>query len=257
MADAQILAAGQSSSPLDYTVPNAQEIVLNAVRAVFDGTGAAGNFLPCVTVVSDGGFEVASAIGSVVAAGGSADASFFPGVGVGAGGGTTSPDLPWGMARRDALTVATGAGFTSVDFDTTVGTVSFGSSGDGIVSITVDGTGTHCLTLNAAGLYLVSWHAQGFTNAAPAVNATLEADCDFDTGDYVAGALQGAPTLTSVGPQSILEAGESMILDLDATNYPIPNTGRLKVRQNTGNNLTVYSVVQAVRLSTITDPNIF
>jgi len=76
--DAQILAAGTADAPLDYGVPNAQEILLKAVNANFDGSAAAGDFLPAVVIESDGGVVIARAIGQAVTAGDSAEVSFFP-----------------------------------------------------------------------------------------------------------------------------------------------------------------------------------
>ena len=73
----QILPGGQSSAPYTYTLPASTAFTLMAVRAVFDGT-AAGAFLPCVQLVSDAGVVMAETIGTSVAAGGSADVSFFP-----------------------------------------------------------------------------------------------------------------------------------------------------------------------------------
>jgi len=88
--DAQILAAGTADAPLDYRVPNAQEILLKAVNANFDGSGAAGDFLPAVVIESDGGVVIARAIGQAVTAGDSAEVSFFPRVGSGSGSPATS-----------------------------------------------------------------------------------------------------------------------------------------------------------------------
>lgn len=75
---AQIIAAGQEPTPVEYLVPNAQEIIVTAVDAVFDGTGAAGDFIPTVELVSDGGKRISFAIASKVLAGGSAEVSFAP-----------------------------------------------------------------------------------------------------------------------------------------------------------------------------------
>ena len=57
MADATIpiLGLGTSSVPQDYTVKGGQVLGLSAVRAQFDGSGAAGAFLPCVQILSAAG----------------------------------------------------------------------------------------------------------------------------------------------------------------------------------------------------------
>jgi hypothetical protein len=50
------------------------------VNADFDGSGAAGDYLPCVTIVSDAGEVVARAVdqGVKVTAGSDAEVSWFP-----------------------------------------------------------------------------------------------------------------------------------------------------------------------------------
>lgn len=89
--DAQILAAGTAAAPLDYTVPNAAEFELLVVAGNFDGSGAASPFLPAVVIESDGHVPIARAItDSAVAAGGSAEVSFFPGVKHAASGATST-----------------------------------------------------------------------------------------------------------------------------------------------------------------------
>jgi hypothetical protein len=72
----QVIAAGQG-----YTVPSAQEITVRAVRAQFNGAAAAGSYVPTLQIVGDSGLVVAECpVGATVAAGASADVSWFPGV---------------------------------------------------------------------------------------------------------------------------------------------------------------------------------
>lgn len=92
MPDVAIKQAQVASSPAGYTVPGAQEIVLKSVKASFDGTGASGNFVPLLQLVEPGGTVMVECPASVsVAAGGSADVSWFPGLAgtTGGGGGPT------------------------------------------------------------------------------------------------------------------------------------------------------------------------
>lgn len=79
MADVQIHLEA-ADAPLSYTVPNTSELIPKAVSAVFDGTGASGQFAPLVEVISDGGIVVAQSKADTVAAGGSAEVSWFQGV---------------------------------------------------------------------------------------------------------------------------------------------------------------------------------
>lgn len=76
--DQQILVAGTSAVPLAYTVPNAIEAALLCVNATIDGTGASGQFLATVEIVSDGGVVVARCpCFTTLAVGGSAEISWF------------------------------------------------------------------------------------------------------------------------------------------------------------------------------------
>lgn len=78
-SDVQILIAGAAAIPLAYEVPNAQEIQPLAVSADFDGSGAAGSFLPTLLIQSDAGLIVARIpVSSAVAAGGSASVTWAP-----------------------------------------------------------------------------------------------------------------------------------------------------------------------------------
>ena len=88
--DVQI-AGGIGAAPQSYTVPNATEIVPRVVNATFDGSGAAGSFLPTLEIVSDGGVVIARCpTASAVGAGGSAEVSFFPNGDNAAGAGTSA-----------------------------------------------------------------------------------------------------------------------------------------------------------------------
>src|SRR5689334_6132616 len=97
--DGQILVAETGTAPVEYEVPNAQEFELLAVAADMDGSGAASSWIPAVVIESDGGKVVARAAdpANVVAAGGSAEVSWFPGVknvsGGGGGGSGTAPSV--------------------------------------------------------------------------------------------------------------------------------------------------------------------
>jgi len=80
VADVQILRAPTSAVPSNYVLPDAAELRLKAVYAELDGSGAAGTFLPCVTLISDSGDVIGRAVDQdvSVAAGASADVTWFP-----------------------------------------------------------------------------------------------------------------------------------------------------------------------------------
>lgn len=90
-SDVQILGTGTKNAPLDYVIPAAAEIAPKAVRAHFDGSGAGGAFLPTLVILSDAGAEVARIPTAIpVAAGASAEVSWFPHV-----GGAPLPPWTW------------------------------------------------------------------------------------------------------------------------------------------------------------------
>jgi hypothetical protein len=96
VADVALLASQAGEAPIGYQVPGAQEIILKSITASFDGSGASGNFLPVLQIVAPNGAVLASCpVGSTLAAGASADVSWFPRGGVatsGSGSGITEID---------------------------------------------------------------------------------------------------------------------------------------------------------------------
>jgi hypothetical protein len=110
--DVQLTALQTHAAPLDYIVPGSALIRVKSIRGEFTDNGAAGAWLPAVQLISDSGHVIATASdqGASVAAGGSADASFFPGVkasaaasssgGTLAGYGQNSAGFTWGPGNR-------------------------------------------------------------------------------------------------------------------------------------------------------------
>lgn len=93
-ADTAISVGQTQATPLTYTLPSAQDVVLHGARASYDGTGAAGSFVPLLQILAPGGLIVSEAIGgATLAAGASADLSWFPRVGGGGGGAITTQTL--------------------------------------------------------------------------------------------------------------------------------------------------------------------
>lgn len=113
MADATILAAGSEALPAGYTVPAQQVIQPKMVRAVVDGTGASGSFVAVCQIVSDSGIIIAEGVcSSTVAAGGSAQVSWFPGGGLGIE--AASGLAPWAMLQRGLAVSCPGTTVTKI-----------------------------------------------------------------------------------------------------------------------------------------------
>lgn len=91
MSDVSIRATAVTPAPMDYKVPGAQEIAPKSVTASMDGTGAGSGWYPCLQLLDPAGNVMFSAVSTtVLAAGASADVSWFPHI----ARGTTSGQLP-------------------------------------------------------------------------------------------------------------------------------------------------------------------
>lgn len=99
MPDVPIVNRASVTAPKDYTLPQSQEIILKAVKADIDGTGAGGTWLPALQLVSNNGDVMWTACdtSSPQAAGGSVTVTWFPGVRTTGAGSLSNPGL---MAAR-------------------------------------------------------------------------------------------------------------------------------------------------------------
>lgn len=123
MTDVSILDPAVHAAPKNYAVAGAQEIILKGVTASFDGSGAAAAWTPAVQIVDPSGAVVGTyTLGQSLAAGASADVSWFPGVGAGssgsgAGGGGLPVRVPLDTPDAGGFAVpglSTSFGFTTV-----------------------------------------------------------------------------------------------------------------------------------------------
>lgn len=145
-SDVSLSVLGDQDAPVTYTVPGAQEIIVKACQATFDGTDAVGSFLPIVQFVSPAGRVIATAQGPAIAAGSIGDVSFFPHVAAAAsssGSGIQYDTYPqsgdWLYSETTGEGGPNGAG---VDFeDTGSGGIRFVASNTGYVIINANGQG--------------------------------------------------------------------------------------------------------------------
>lgn len=89
MADVTLAAQAVEDAPLAYPIPGAAELLLKLLTADYDGTGAGGDYVPCVQItLADGTVAGTFPLQTTVAEGSSVDVSWFPNGGLrGAGGG--------------------------------------------------------------------------------------------------------------------------------------------------------------------------
>lgn len=162
-----------TAAPVSYTVSGDQRFTLVGVRATFDGTGAGGPFLPCVQILSPAGHVLSQTIGLAVAAGASADVSFFPlRRGTTTAGATKTLDQLISASSPDAWW----------KLNETSGTVAHDSSGNGHDAPTTAGqsTATWAAAVSPVGQVAAHFHTSGTATefsipAYPSLGATFTA----------------------------------------------------------------------------------
>lgn len=154
MADAPISLPAVESTPATYTLGDAAEFILKAVYAEFDGSGAGAAWLPAVVIRSDAGRVIARAVDPAVsvAAGASADVSFFPGVKHAAAAAATGAAPDTVRLRGVNMVVPSVPGGFSGEI--TWNNATKVETGTGIWTYTLDGSGNVVEVLaSAPGLY--------------------------------------------------------------------------------------------------------
>lgn len=82
-ADAIIARDGPVAAPMSYQVPAGAAIVPLCVTASFDGSGAAGSYVPCLEILTPDGKVLSRAVlQETIAAAEGADVTWFPGVAI-------------------------------------------------------------------------------------------------------------------------------------------------------------------------------
>lgn len=115
MADAAYVDSSVQAAPKAYTLAQSQELQVKAFRAAIDGSAAQGAFLPTLQLIAPSGAVMwESAPTTPVAAGGSADCSWFPGgdleTGGSSGGGSGLNVLYTNTLGASAASIDTGSG---------------------------------------------------------------------------------------------------------------------------------------------------
>jgi hypothetical protein len=116
--DTQIHPTGTENVPADYLIQKSAEILLKGVYASFDGSGAGGDFLPLLRIISNAGSVVLEAVSdTTVAAGGSADVSWFPHLAAAAPVSSGLTSLPLAWAHSSSVVTSPAGGSVSFPWD--------------------------------------------------------------------------------------------------------------------------------------------
>lgn len=159
-----ITRPGPAPAPLTYELGAVEEIQIKTAYATFDGTGASGDFLACLTILAQSG-QILSRVfpSTTVKAGNVANVSYapFPGGLASSGGGYTPPRVYEKFNTGTTTFIANGAG-SAVNFGTFLsGTQLFSTTAftflatalfDGIVFVSATVVG---LNMTAGGTFVV------------------------------------------------------------------------------------------------------
>ncbi len=113
--DQQVLVVGQAAAPTHTTIPGNGQIRPKCIYAHYDGTAAAGAFVPALKITSDGGEFVGwCPAPTTVVAGASAEVTWFQGVGLTAAAASSLPIVETlFMDTRNAAGITSGTVFQS------------------------------------------------------------------------------------------------------------------------------------------------
>lgn len=105
----QYVPLGTVDAPASWTLPPSLQLQLEAAFAHYDGTSAAGAYLPCLKVISDSGHTVGMyRANDSVAAGASVEATWGPFLGRG-GAAAAATAAPWALCSMPNSTVTVAA----------------------------------------------------------------------------------------------------------------------------------------------------
>lgn len=186
MAPQVITRPGPFGAPLDLDLGALDVLTPESAFAHFDGTGAGGSFLPALTYYTQDGKIFSRAIGEVVAAGASADVSWFPGLSV------SAPGASGGGFTASAEQVNQSAVSVSIANSTTT-TILPTNHLSGPLLWTPSGGGMTCL---ASGFYSVSLNMQ-LASATWTAGGGFEVTLALSSYSFVDNAWVTFPTVTA------------------------------------------------------------
>jgi len=248
-ADVQILGTGSKAAPLDYVLPSGSELVLKAVRADFNGAGAASAFLPALEIISDAGHSVGVYPTDVaVAAGGSASVSFAPFL-RNAAAAATSTSLPSAVIDQLVDPFAdTGFNLTAISMNS-----AHFFTNDATVFDVGASAGTTTIKALVPGVYLVWATVLGDLTVAPVANSYLQV-FGFASTSYSPFNQSRFDSWRDIDGFGDYEAGatHAFLTVIRTIDVPPPKFFFLRAGQNSGSNIQLHANLQVVRLSSTT-----
>lgn len=245
----QYVPLGTVGTPASWTIPPSLELAVQAVFASFDGTSAAGSYLPTLQILSDSGHTVVEIPQDAsVAAGSSVSASWGSFLRGATAAAASSVGIPYAQMSASSATFA--------DTGFAVNTVSL-SAGSFVTSdATVFATGTSGgftgLQLTTTGQYLVSAAVLGSANAAPAAGSFVQTSVSGVLNSIVSEMRVGGWFLIDAFGDYQAAATRWIIINVQAPNNSPPVVVTMRAGQNSGLTVTMASYLTAIQLTTNT-----
>lgn len=245
----QYLPLGQVNAPAQWTLPSGLDLAIGTVFASFDGTGAAGSYIPTLEIISDGGETVIEVPQDAsVAAGSSVVASWAPFLKSQAAGVTPPPStggLPYAIVSLFGATFAdTGLGLNFLDFDT-----SGFLTTDPTVFDVATGFGNHGIKALVPGEYFGWVTTRMQTNAAPPAGAMSRLSM-FTTGgeEFTIGQPSGFYLIDAT---PVYESGATLGWHavVNTSGAPAPQTFRARAGQNSGGAVNLEAFLEVVQIT--------
>lgn len=250
MADRQFDPLGTVPSPADWTLPPSLQVLLKNIYASFDGTGAAAAFLPCVEIISDSGHTVGTYPTSTqVAAGASADTTWFPHV---SGGGGGSAGLAWALyTGEDPSIVPAPPSVGHIILGDPNNAGAFVTSDASVFGLALNESAVQSVQIKAPGVYLLHAMVQGTFTTLPGSGNVLvtyfEDPRNFPIGAPAQGIYRSRPGSTS----GLINLQPSTIVTVPDGTQGTPAVYGLAAQQTTAlANPTLTARVFAVQVST-------
>jgi hypothetical protein len=258
MADLELFAPGLRAAPLIYDVPGGQEINLKVLAATFDGSGAGSPWQPAVQIVGPSGQVLRTfALEPALAAGASADVTFFPGGGIKTPAASGVQSLAAGPVTGQII--ASGAGTVYFDMDApnfwtndpatfALQTWAAGGAENGHTGIGLLALGTYLVTYSA--LFRVVDAGHNVANPWTVTVEWTESDGYVILLDNIGNGLdQNTGLLDNLGAGLAYWSVFDQVLYENVTGFPLDTPFILQAKQASGQSLIVEGGIMIQKLN--------
>jgi hypothetical protein len=244
----QIIPLGSADAPASWTLPPAFSIIPEVVYAMYDGSGAAGDYIPTLEIISDSGHVIGKIpMDNSVAAGSSVEATWAPFLRSGGGGGAAFSGLKFAhMAGENSTFADTGSNLAFVDLTSpslvTNDTTTFSATTSGGVGV---------LSINAVGSYALFGSVNFDTATVPAAGSFVQT---FMTGgaigaEWIEAGYYGQWAKFS-GTDWEAGATFASLAFVESPSHPPPQFIFLQAGQNAGHAVVMNGYLTCIALGT-------